>query len=106
MTEEDCKRVTGWLGPEYVTGYMGKIGRFTTPDDYFACFDRLVELGEWDEFYTYFWELWESGINRMVDYHDVFEWLNSKTPTGYMRLCWLVAEWRKGGGSIDASTRR
>ena len=103
MTEEDCKRVAKWLGKcneckELFCSLVGEcIYTFTDPADFFACFDRLVEKGEWDEFrklalHKYFHHPDGNGVV------DILEWLLSKTPTGHYRLCALLSEFIKQKG--------
>ena len=69
---------------------------FTTPDDFFAIFDKLVERGEWNEFITRKIGEWESK-NNYVD-HEIPEftaWLYSKNNKGEWVLADLAVEWLK-----------
>ena len=123
MNEEDRKRLTEWLGEcwheamlyqkiphrvNFLTEVHCKCGAkygtpnrtFTDPDDFFACFERLVELGKWVEFDEWAYMKWDSlkpfnDLSRNLGEHS--KWLLSKTDSGHMRLCVLVAEARKEG---------
>jgi hypothetical protein len=124
MNEESKRRLTNFLGEcwhewepaEHVTFKCKLCGKwiyekhawdssnrrtFTTPDDYFAVFDRLVELGEWEEFYMFATSAYKNSFAllwRDVSEWAVSRWLHSKTDTGEYRLCWLVGEWKEGKG--------
>jgi hypothetical protein len=127
MNESDKKRLTKWLGEEWedfkVTEwpyYTLEGGReysmfpiegvepvvrfvpqkrrtFTEDADFFACFNRLVELGEWEDFSMYASKKWVKRHWANPDIRAVTarftEWLNSRTESGLYRLCVLVAEW-------------
>lgn len=115
MNDEDRKLLTEWLGgecfhvtPIYHDWYKERGGEqrvgwicpkcdnawteprtFTSPADFFAVRDRLVEKDEWDEFKTFSWHLYADDL----DVDDFILWLTSKTDDGTYRLCELVAEW-------------
>jgi hypothetical protein len=75
----------------------------TSPADFFACFNRLVELGEWEEFSQYAFDLFfkEYAGEKTCGCFQYNQWLLSRTESGHYRLCVLVAEWLKQteGGS-------
>jgi hypothetical protein len=62
---------------------------FTTPQDFFDCFEKLVELGEIRRFAFY------GSINNDEEAYYVDP---SRTKSGHYRLCCLVAEALKEGG--------
>jgi hypothetical protein len=120
MNEESKKRLIDWLGEKWhylendaevkcACGEMWVVKSidieqhenrtFTTPDDYFAVFDKLVELGEWEEFDEWAYMKWDqlkpfNDLSRHLG--EQSQWLHSKTDTGEYRLCWLVEEWKEG----------
>jgi hypothetical protein len=59
----------------------------TSPADFFACFDKLVELGEWTKFE--WWSIQRQPIGSV----SYIQWLLSRTESGEYRLCILCAEW-------------
>jgi hypothetical protein len=77
------------------------IRTFAEDSDFFACYNRLVELGELRDF------LWFTLTRDGGDAHDLFnnkaldivetvvDWFLPRTESGHMRLCVLVAEWLK-----------
>jgi hypothetical protein len=87
-----CGKV--WRGSMEV-GDVHKNRTFTTPADYFAVFDRLVELKRWRNFIE--WVCLTTEQARKGDGTELMKWLLSKTNTGEYRLCWMVGEWRKEG---------
>jgi hypothetical protein len=112
MTEADCKLITEkLLGECWHLDIYGdsldiicsvccqRVGihprrTFTTPQDFFACFEKLVELGEWGDF----WMIARKNfiITTSIQIDDFVswdEWLLSRTESGHMRLCVLCAEW-------------
>jgi hypothetical protein len=114
MNEESKRRLTNFLGecwhelsikiPDVICS-CGKVWRgsmevgdvhknrtFTAPADFFAVFNRLVELKKWEDL---FWK-YERDSQCTVSSH--VKWLLSTTDTGEYRLCWLVGEWRKEEG--------
>jgi hypothetical protein len=111
MTQDDCKLITEkLLGEEWneIAGKYYKMSNrtFQDPQDFFACFEKLVERGEWGNFITYadhYYGHTEEGVEWIDTYRDdscppsfaeVFtEYLNSRTESGHFRLCYLVAEW-------------
>ena len=112
MTEDDKRAVTEWLGekscsviglcidcthPDCEVCPEGSNRTFTEPQDFFACFNRLVELKQWTDFCE--WSAFEENYgaeNLGGEYDEWSKWLLSKTPTGEYRLCQLVADWLKG----------
>jgi hypothetical protein len=119
MNESDCKLITEKLlgecwheprgasmssnhGPslqecrkcgEDVTPYVfGDPNRtFQDPQDFFACFEKLVERGKWDVFVRFA----TSNYTPLAHYNSwrFMQWLLSRTESGHYRLCMLVAEW-------------
>jgi hypothetical protein len=110
MEENDKKRLTEWLGLCWHE-YRGKPGvdsgwdlcikcrhhshypdkehrTFTDPQDFFACFEKLVEKGEWQRFYNY-----GAIKSPFVHAENTMQWLLSRTESGQYRLCVLCAEW-------------
>jgi hypothetical protein len=69
---------------------------FTDPQDFFACFEKLVELGEWEKFKWFFIEKFkEQLLDIRTSMLCPYQWLNSRTESGHYRLCVLCAEWLK-----------
>jgi hypothetical protein len=66
---------------------------FTEDKDFFACFNRLVELGEWEKFIGYCKYTFVAICKYYVDAGDYEKWLLSRTDTGHYRLCVLAVEW-------------
>jgi hypothetical protein len=100
MNESDKKRLTKWLDECWHDSwsqctkcerYYVKQRDFTSPADFFACFDKLVELGEWTKFE--WWSIQRQPIGSV----SYIQWLLSRTESGHYRLCVLVAEWLKEG---------
>ncbi len=84
MIDSDRKLLTEWLGEkwheivsnikpsdlhvsctcsegELVLAYLGHKNRdFTTPDDFFALKNRLVEVGKFQKFKAHAWERWDT----------------------------------------------
>jgi len=116
LTEQDRKRLTGYLDEKWhwiandaeIMCECGEIWlvrnidldahenrTFTTPDDFFALKNRLVEKGEWGEFYFFV----KGGYAHLQLEKPVFinwkdqdfdDWLINAP-----RFCWLVSEWLK-----------
>jgi hypothetical protein len=86
-----CKKC-GYV-PDEITDNFNRT--FTTPKDFMDCFDKLVELGKWEEFDIYCWSRFFR--ERVPQKMDILysQWLNSRTKSGHMRLCVLCAEWLK-----------
>lgn len=67
---------------------------FTTPDDFFAVFNTLVEKG-WSGFY--WWAIEKKWIpevpGKSFDEAESTKWLLGKNTDGVHRLCTLAAEW-------------
>jgi hypothetical protein len=61
---------------------------FTTWNDLGALKERMDELGEWEDFYEYTWDVWHSVKYSPADWHDYFDWLLNP-----VRFCEAVAEW-------------
>jgi hypothetical protein len=124
MTQDDCKLITEKLLGECWHTYIpfeydypfhcSKCGAvlsrppnenrtFTNSRDFFACFEKLVELGEYGSFYNkYFWKYSEeTGSLRNTEFT---KWLLSRTESGHYRLCVLCAEWLKEGEQRWTST--
>jgi hypothetical protein len=100
MNEESKRRLANFLGecwherlePFHASTYCKKCNQyfydwdyvlnrtFTTPDDYFAVFDRLVELGEWEEFYMFATSAYKNSFALL--WRDVSEWAVSRDSTG------------------------
>ena len=122
MNEEHKKRLINWLGEKWhylendaeITCACGEKWTvrsidiekhenrdFTTPDDFFACFNRLVELGEWLKFFAFAHEIvntdecnaWSWDMDEPKHWAELSQWLHSRTESGEFRLCRLVAEW-------------
>jgi hypothetical protein len=119
LTEQDCKLITekllgecwhekgnkAWIdmfgGPPTEEckhcQHKGIENRtFTDPQDFFACFNSLVEKGEWNEFDEWAYMKWDqlkpfNDLSRHLGEHS--QWLLSRTESGHFRLCCLVAEW-------------
>jgi hypothetical protein len=98
MTQDDCKLITEWLGEYWIDNtadvrkWLPSPNRtFTTPQDFFACFDKLVELGRWNLFMHYAMLKYDG---EYIEYRQM-AWLLSRTESGHMRLCVLCAEWLK-----------
>jgi hypothetical protein len=114
MNEESKRRLANFLGEcwhewepaEHVTFKCKLCGKwiyekhawessnrrtFTAPADFFAVFDRLVELKRWRNFIE--WVCLTTEQARKGDGTELMKWLLSKTNTGEYRLCWLVGEW-------------
>jgi hypothetical protein len=112
LTQDDCKLITEkllgekwhkWIDDKGMCAcghyhsptadlYGGKLPSymnrtFQAPQDFFACFEKLVELGEWDEFE--WWSIQRQPIGSV----SYIQWLLSRTESGEFRLCQLVAEW-------------
>jgi hypothetical protein len=120
MNESDCKLITEKLLGEKWTDFtqweniiysdeskmlikehhFGKISpsnrTFQDPQDFFACFNRLVELGKWIPFENMAFVEWD--VTTRSPYQQFTEWLLSRTESGHMRLCVLCVEWLKEGG--------
>jgi hypothetical protein len=117
MTQEDCKLITEKMLGECWHTYIpceydypfhcSKCGAvlsrppnenrtFTTSQDFFACFNRLVELGKWIPFENMAFVEWD--VTTRSPYQQFTEWLLSRTESGHMRLCVLCVEWLKEGG--------
>jgi hypothetical protein len=98
MNESDKKLVTEWLGEkrfewkdemstdEVVAMVTATRRTFTEDSDFFACFNRLVELGEWTKFE--WWSIQRQPIGSV----SYIQWLLSRTESGHYRLCVLCAE--------------
>ncbi|MFA6290161.1 MAG: hypothetical protein WC637_00190 [Victivallales bacterium] len=104
MTEDDKKRVTEWLGecwhdPFWQCNEPCTIHRtFKAWDDFGACFDKLVEKGEYYKFEHSITDKWVDALsNQDVGFMTITEWLLSRTDSGHMRLCALVAAALKEG---------
>jgi hypothetical protein len=121
MNESDKKRLTEWLGKKWfsspykvihcatcqcgefkvihcATCQCGEFNRtFKADKDFFACFDKLVELGEWQRFEDYADDCHNDALledeNFFKKYYSLTQWLLSRTESGEYRLCQLVAEW-------------
>jgi hypothetical protein len=99
MTQDDCKLITEkLLGEKWRTienswgdDYPCANRTFTTPQDFFACFEKLVERGEWREFEEYYAVDCFPEID--VEVNQYIKWLLSRTESGHFRLCVLCAEW-------------
>jgi hypothetical protein len=59
---------------------------FDTPADFFDVIEKLVEKGEWEDFYYYFLD--KSPLDHM---YNCIAWLLSDIE----RFCQLVADWLK-----------
>ena len=116
MNEEDKKAVTIWLGEKWhylesdaeITCACGEKWivksidveqhenrTFKEPTDFFACFNRLVELGEWEMFEDFISQVY---MDELGEFRRYIPWLNSRTDSGHFRLCALVSEALKEGG--------
>jgi hypothetical protein len=127
MNESDKKRLTKWLDEcwhenasncyhpiscscgfevgegsrdELLSKHIEEGNRtFTEDADFFAYFNRLVELGEWREFFRFARNVWLDSISPYqsryyIDESTLNKWLLSRTESGHYRLCVLCAEWR------------
>jgi hypothetical protein len=108
MTQDDCKLITEkllgekWYEPkrefckfcgEYHVYVPPRQNRtFQDPQDFFACFEKLVELGRWNLFMHYAMLKYDG---EYIEYRQM-AWLLSRTESGHYRLCVLCAEWLKG----------
>jgi hypothetical protein len=119
MNESDCKLITEWLGLcwhdyDWVgkdgVGWRCKCGHetylpdtfhhnrtFTDPQDFFACFEKLVELGKWIGFEDFAGVEYTNDDSPFIPYTT---WLLSRTESGHYRLCVLCAEWLKAQGTV------
>jgi hypothetical protein len=126
MTQDDCKLITEKLLGEcwhenLPTGYSSKTcfkcGKhhgnrdFQDPQDFFACFDKLVELGELYNFLSHASFVVLKELTRIKSRpqgqmlsnldnppsQQIFHYLLSRTESGHYRLCLLCAEWLKEG---------
>jgi len=69
---------------------------FTEPDDFFACFERLVEKNDLSLFYAWGGLIWAKTLTTYINHiSGLMAWLLSKTDTGHYRFCVLLAEWLK-----------
>jgi hypothetical protein len=112
MNESDKKRLTEWLGEcnhEFIRPALtisdmyqvcAKCGNprgacrnriFTDPADFFAVFDKLVELKQWPQFKRF--AHLHYGPDDYGVVNDFTEFLLSRTESGEFRLCQLTAEW-------------
>jgi hypothetical protein len=104
MTQDDCKLITELLGEYWIDNtadvrkWLPSHNRtFTTPKDFFACFEKLVEGGKWDDFDEYAYQIYCQETAGRIPSEDIRynQWLLSRTESGHYRLCVLVAEWLK-----------
>lgn len=125
MNESDRKLLTEWLGdieigwfcPHCNKSVDGKTvtydelheecgyavynpsnRHFTSPADFFAVRDRLVELGEWEDFDEWAFMKWDSQVpfNDLTRHIGEFtNLLASKTEDGTYRLCELCVNYLK-----------
>jgi hypothetical protein len=86
LTQSDCKLITEKL--------LGENRTFQDPQDFFACFEKLVELGEWKKFNQYTRDFYQWSPDGEAEF---MQWLLSRAESGHMRLCVLCAEWLKEG---------
>jgi hypothetical protein len=106
ITQADCKLITEKLLGEEWNEMAGKYYKmsnrtFTDPQDFFACFEKLVELGEWEKFKWFFIEKFkEQLLDIRTSMLCPYQWLNSRTESGHYRLCVLCAEWLKAQGTV------
>jgi hypothetical protein len=122
MNEEQKKRLTNWLGEcWHERGDKARFNpwqltetwecknckkhhtnrTFTEHADFFACFEKLVERGEWKEFHVWarhqFCKDFVTVFSRNEMESAYNAWLNSRTESGNYRLCVLCAEWLRKG---------
>jgi hypothetical protein len=128
MEENDKKRLTEWLGlcwHDYAwvgkdgVGWRCKCGHetylpdtfqqnrtFADPQDFFACFEKLVELGKLPKFGMYLWKFglarfstdsWITWTGSPPAQCFLHEDVLSRTESGHFRLCVLCVEWLKEG---------
>jgi hypothetical protein len=116
LTQSDCKLITEKLLGECWHNKFINDGReglrslkrcrycdsgeknrsFTDPQDFMDCFEKLVELGEWEKFKWFFIEKFkEQLLDIRTSMLCPYQWLNSRTESGHYRLCVLCAEWLK-----------
>jgi hypothetical protein len=102
MTESDCKLITEkLLGEEWDQSIFagGEPNRtFQDPQDFFACFEKLVERGEWQSFTIYLYTSQECGTElygNVIFDAEAMQWLLFRTESGHYRLCQLTAEYLK-----------
>lgn len=119
LTNDDCRRLTEeflkkcWHEVESGYGgcslhvcpkcdYLWNPGKgnltFTEPVDFFAVFERLVELREYNDFDEWAFQQWidQRPFNDLSRHIAEFtKWINSKGPTGEYQLCWLVSKYLK-----------
>lgn len=116
LTAEDCKYLAEFLGEcwhewhrsagfgdwiclkckDEVMALKGH-RTFSTPQDLHDLFNRLVEMGKWEEFYQYATRSYKESfvlIWKDVLEHEVSQWLFINPA----RFCWLMKEFlgRKG----------
>jgi hypothetical protein len=97
MTKDDCKLITEKLLGEEWNEMAGKYYKmsnrtFTDPQDFFACFEKLVEMGKWIGFEDFAGVEYTNDDSPFIPYTT---WLLSRTESGHYRLCVLCAEWLK-----------
>lgn len=115
LTEDDKKRLTGFLGKcwheplwhgqkgiicalcgKSLNGMSNNYRTFSTPDDRQALCERLVVKGKWEKFIifcekNYCREIGADSItNNLANF---IYWVLVEQPE---RFCWLVSEWMKG----------
>jgi hypothetical protein len=123
MNESDKKLITEWLGEEWSDfvrwentiysdeskavvkeQHFGTVPfanrTFTASQDFFACFEKLVEMGEIRSIFAYACVVHVKERGHIVHglenaIVDLYQWLNSRTESGHYRLCCLIAEWLK-----------
>lgn len=73
---------------------------FATWSDFGACWERLVEKGQWHKFWGYSYDLWwDDNVDMVIRVYDwnYFHWLLSRTEDGTFLLCNLIAKALKEG---------
>ena len=84
-----CSKCKKYIDGVYYTTISDIFNRtFTTPDDFFALKDKLVEKEEWGEFEIYAFDKFYHTITEIPT--SVTCWLINAP-----RFCWLVNEWLK-----------
>jgi hypothetical protein len=102
LTQSDCKLITEKLLGEEWNEMAGKYYKmsnrtFTDPQDFFACFEKLVEMGKWIGFEDFAGVEYTNDDSPFIPYTT---WLLSRTESGHYRLCVLCAEWLKAQGTV------
>jgi hypothetical protein len=106
----ECLHIIQWYPTDQGPGYNQCLickeinprnRTFTTWQDYGDCIEKLVENGEWRDFYIRARDMFCNDF-MVVCLRDDMEaeyntWLHSRTESGEFRLCQLVSEFIREG---------